>query len=332
MAVVLVLLAGFYVSAVVDCKVPPKEELEKDFKLQTATTNEVGVFKSPGGGGDRRERLISAFAKILRLPIQRDNEDLQVMRDVASESEISKALIDIMVRRGTHGIQDHRPSESFMKNMFNLAADEEEVLRKRVAAAFTSLFRLPPEWGVEKSRSYQQVASEKEVSKALASLLAKRGNQQIPKMKGGGSFFDRLFEVPAEEGITMEKVTTALAGMIKTPQKNNKEPLAVKSVASEREISKAIVNIIARRRSRRQAVNEDDIRRAICSVAVTPGEFFRLVAGSVNCRDVVACNEDGLRALRCPPGLAFSLQDQACDWKQNVVDCHLKVRDKAHTN
>ena len=38
------------------------------------------------------------------------------------------------------------------------------------------------------------------------------------------------------------------------------------------------------------------------------------------------------QALRCPPGLAFSLQDQACDWKQNVVDCHLKVRDKAHTN
>ena len=162
-----------------------------------------------------------------------------------------------------------------MKNMFNMAADEEEVLRKRVAAAFTSLFRLPPEWGEEKSRSYQQVASEKEVSKALASLLAKRGNQQVQNMKSGGSFFDRLFEIPAEGGITMEKVTDALVGMIEMPQKNNKEPLAVKSVASEREISKAIVNIIARRRSKRQAVNEDDIRRAICSVSVTPGEFFR---------------------------------------------------------
>merc|ERR1719494_318942 len=276
--------------------------------------------------------LTSALVKILRLPIQRDSEDHHVMKGVASESEISIALIGIMVRRGTHGVQDHRPSARFMKNMFDLAADEEEVLRKRVAAAFTSLFRLPPEWGVEKSRSYQQVASEKEVSKALASLLAKRGNQQIPKIKGGGSFFDRLFEIPAEEGITMEKVTNALVGMIEIPQENNKKPLAVKSVASEKEISKAIVNIIARRRSKRQAVNEDDIRRAICSVAVLPGEFYRLVAGSVNCRDVVACNEDGLRALRCPPGLAFSLQDQACDWKQNVVDCHLKVRDKAHIN
>jgi len=332
MAVVLVLLAGLYVSAVVDCKVPPKEELEKDFKLQTATTNEVRIFNSPGGGGDPQERLASALAKTLRLPIQRDSEDQQVMRDVASESEISKTLVDIMVRRGNHGIQDHHARESFMKNMFNLAADEEEVLRKRVAAAFTSLFRLPLEWSKEKSRSYQQVASEKEVSKALASLLAKRGNQQIQNMKGGGSFFERLFEIPSEEGITMEKVKTALVGMIEMPQKNNKEPLEVKSVASEKEISKAIVNIIARRRSKRQAVNEDDIRRAICSVAVIPGEFFRLVAGSVNCRDVVACNEDGLRALRCPPGLAFSLQDQACDWKQNVVDCHLKVRDKAHIN
>ena len=73
----------------------------------------------------------------------------------------------------------------------------------------------------------------------------------------------------------MEKVATALIGTIGMLQKNNKEPMAVKSVASEREISKAIVNIIARRRSKRQAVNEDDIRRAICSVSVTPGEFFR---------------------------------------------------------
>ena len=274
MAVSFVLLAGFYVSAVVDCKVPPKEELEKDFKLQTATTFEVGVFNSPGDGVDPRQRLISALAKTLRLPIQRDSEDQQVMRDVASESEISKALIDIMVRRATHGIQDHRPSESFMKNMFNLAADEEEVLRKRVAAAFTSLFRLPLEWGEEKSRSYQQVASEKELSKALVNLLAKRGNQQQDP-KGGGNLFKRLFKFSGEEDVTMEKVATALIGTIGKLQKNNKEPLAVKSVASEREISKAIVNIIARRRLKRQAVNEDDIRRAICSVSVTPGEFFR---------------------------------------------------------
>ena len=161
-----------------------------------------------------------------------------------------------------------------MKNMFNIAADEEEVLRKRVAAAFTSLFRLPPEWSKEKSHSYQQVASEKELSKALVNLLAKRGNQQ-QNLKVGGSLFDRLFKFYGEEDVTMKKVTTALIGTIGMPQKNSKEPLVVKSVASEREISKAIVNIIARRRSKRQAVNEDDIRRAICSVSVTPGEFFR---------------------------------------------------------
>jgi len=332
MSLVLALLAGFYVSTVVDSKVSPKEDLEKDYKLHTPITSDVGVLQnSPGGGGDRQERLASALVKILRLPIQRDSEDHHVMKGVASESEISKALVNIMARRVAHETQDHHGREGFMKNMFNIAADEEEVLRKRVAAAFTSLFRLPPEWSKEKSHSYQQVASEKELAKALVNLLAKRGNQQ-QDLKVGGSLFDRLFKFSGEEDVTMEKVTTALIGTIGMPLKNNKELLTVKSVASEREISKAIVNIIARRRSKRQAVNEDDIRRAICSVSVTPGEFFRLVAGSVNCRDVVACKEDGLRALRCPPGLAFSLQDQACDWKQNVVDCHLKVRDKAHIN
>ena len=278
MSLVLALLAGFYVSTVVDSKVSPKEDLEQDYKLQTPTISEVGVLQnSHGGGGDRQERLASALVKILRLPIQRDSEDHHVMKGVASESEISKALVNIMARRFTHETQDHNGKEGFMKNMFNMAADEEEVLRKRVAAAFTRFFRLPPESSEEKSHSYQQVASEKELSKALVNLLAKRGNQQ-QDLKGGGNLFDRLFKFSGEEDVTMEKVATALIGTIGMLQKNNKEPLAVKSVASEREISKAIVNIIARRRSKRQAVNEDDIKKAICSVTATPGEFFRLVA------------------------------------------------------
>ena len=29
-----------------------------------------------------------------------------------------------------------------------------------------------------------------------------------------------------------------------------------------------------------------------------PGEFFRLVAGGQSCRDVVACAENGLQAIR----------------------------------
>ena len=81
------------------------------------------------------------------------------------------------------------------------------------------------------------------------------------------------------------------------------------------------------------------------------GEFFRLVAGDTNCRDVVACSEGGLQvcfssryhyvqrgvsvlaalssltsttitslhqAIRCPPGLAFSLKKQTCEWRRAV--------------
>ena len=76
----------------------------------------------------------------------------------------------------------------------------------------------------------------------------------------------------------MDRVVAALTGMIEMAPKKSKEPLLVKSVASEEAISKAIANIMAKRRSKRQAVNEDDIKKAICSVTATPGEFFRLVA------------------------------------------------------
>ena len=76
----------------------------------------------------------------------------------------------------------------------------------------------------------------------------------------------------------MNRVAAALAGMIETPPKKSKETLLVNSVASEEAISKAIANIMAQRRPKRQAVNEDDIRKAICSVTATPGEFFRFVA------------------------------------------------------
>ena len=33
-----------------------------------------------------------------------------------------------------------------------------------------------------------------------------------------------------------------------------------------------------------------------------------------------------LQALRCPPGLAFSLKKQTCDWESAVTDCHLKSK------
>jgi len=79
-------------------------------------------------------------------------------------------------------------------------------------------------------------------------------------------------------------------------------------------------------RSKRQ-IDQRDIRQALCKDK-NPGEFFRLVAGSSNCRDVVACADEGLQAIRCPPGLAFSLKKQTCEWKRAVKDCDTKARPK----
>jgi len=80
-------------------------------------------------------------------------------------------------------------------------------------------------------------------------------------------------------------------------------------------------------RIKKRQVDEQDIRQALCKDK-NPGEFFRLVAGYSQCRDVVACAEEGLQAIRCPPGLAFSLKKQTCEWRQAVTDCDTKSRPK----
>jgi len=77
----------------------------------------------------------------------------------------------------------------------------------------------------------------------------------------------------------------------------------------------------------KRQVSEDDIRDALCKDK-NAGEFFRLVAGGANCRDVVACAENGLQAIRCPPGLAFDLDKQTCEWKNAVKNCNVKARPK----
>jgi len=51
------------------------------------------------------------------------------------------------------------------------------------------------------------------------------------------------------------------------------------------------------------------------------GELFRLNTGKENCRDVIQCTAAGLQAIRCPPGLAFDLEAQTCDWKDKVTNC-----------
>jgi hypothetical protein len=77
----------------------------------------------------------------------------------------------------------------------------------------------------------------------------------------------------------------------------------------------------------RREVDENDIRDALCKDK-NPGEFFRLVAGNRHCRDVVACADGGLQAIRCPPGLAFDLDKQTCEWKDAVKNCNTKARPK----
>jgi len=58
------------------------------------------------------------------------------------------------------------------------------------------------------------------------------------------------------------------------------------------------------------------------------GELFRLATGSDKCRDVIQCTAAGLQAIRCPPGLAFDLEAQTCDWKDNVKNCNKLTMDK----
>jgi len=58
------------------------------------------------------------------------------------------------------------------------------------------------------------------------------------------------------------------------------------------------------------------------------GELFRLDTGNDKCRDVIQCTAAGLQAIRCPPGLAFDLEAQTCDWKDNVKNCNKLTMEK----
>jgi len=58
------------------------------------------------------------------------------------------------------------------------------------------------------------------------------------------------------------------------------------------------------------------------------GELFRLKGGKDSCRDVIQCTAAGLQAIRCPPGLAFDLEKQTCDWKWAVKNCDKLTKEK----
>ena len=100
---------------------------------------------------------------------------------------------------------------------------------------------------------------------------------------------------------------------------------------------------------------QDDASQKICEDK-SSGEMFRLKAGKANCRDVVQCTASvsahnmltdttllsiyfdisvilfylcqGLQQIRCPPGLAFDLEKQTCDWKAAVNNCDQLTRER----
>lgn len=72
---------------------------------------------------------------------------------------------------------------------------------------------------------------------------------------------------------------------------------------------------------------QDDASKKICDDK-SSGEMFRLKAGKENCRDVVQCTAAGLQQIRCPPGLAFDLEKQTCDWKAAVTNCDKLTRER----
>ena len=39
-------------------------------------------------------------------------------------------------------------------------------------------------------------------------------------------------------------------------------------------------------------------------------------------------DSQGLQAIRCPPGLAFDLEKQTCDWKWAVKNCDQLTKEK----
>jgi len=73
--------------------------------------------------------------------------------------------------------------------------------------------------------------------------------------------------------------------------------------------------------------DDDETERKLCADK-SAGELFRLKEGEENCRDVIQCTAAGLQAIRCPPGLAFDLEKQTCDWKWAVKNCDKKTKEK----
>merc|ERR1712212_1072207 len=67
----------------------------------------------------------------------------------------------------------------------------------------------------------------------------------------------------------------------------------------------------------------DAYTRELCSTK-NPMEYFRF--NTLDCRKVLQCTEVGLESLVCPPSLAFDLELQACNWRDQVLNCDKTIK------
>ncbi|KAF2360436.1 Low-density lipoprotein (LDL) receptor class A repeat [Trinorchestia longiramus] len=96
----------------------------------------------------------------------------------------------------------------------------------------------------------------------------------------------------------------------------------------------AVAAVRAEERVKRQTadaettVDEDAVDAFTKELCATKGaqEYFRL--STQDCRKVIQCTEVGLESLVCPPSLAFDLELQACNWKEEVKNCGKTTKDK----
>lgn len=65
-----------------------------------------------------------------------------------------------------------------------------------------------------------------------------------------------------------------------------------------------------------------------------PGVFFRepRIYSKDDCRSVVSCSNGGLSFLRCPVGLHFDVEEQTCQWANEVENCDLAERNKVNSS
>jgi len=92
-------------------------------------------------------------------------------------------------------------------------------------------------------------------------------------------------------------------------------------------VSALTLFVLAQAQDANAPVGEDDAAKQLCANR-EPQEWFRLGTKSENddCRNVIQCTPAGLQAIRCPAGLAFDIEGQTCNWRDQVFNCDKKQK------